>query len=71
MATRPVHHPVFARLCAAISYRMSPELIAHRRQLLATLSGRVLELGAGDGINFPLTRASSLANRRASLAEAV
>jgi ubiquinone/menaquinone biosynthesis C-methylase UbiE len=49
-----VRHPVFARLYA----RMSPRTDAkggaeHRRELLDGLSGRVLELGAGNGLNFP------------------
>jgi hypothetical protein len=30
MAAGAIHHPVFARLCAATSYRMSPELIERR-----------------------------------------
>jgi len=49
-----VRHPIFARLYA----RMSPRVDAkggaeHRRELLAGLSGRVLELGAGNGLTFP------------------
>lgn len=31
---------------------MEPELATHRRSLLAGLSGQVLELGAGNGLNF-------------------
>ncbi|MFI1970822.1 SAM-dependent methyltransferase [Streptomyces cinnamoneus] len=49
-----VHHPVFARLYA----RWSPVVDeragvrAHRQELLAGLSGRVIEIGAGNGLNF-------------------
>jgi len=48
-----VHHPLFARLYA----RFSPRTDAggageHRRELLGGLSGRVIELGAGNGLNF-------------------
>ncbi|MBU3867536.1 class I SAM-dependent methyltransferase [Streptomyces sp. 4503] len=50
-----VHHPLFARCYA----RMSP--LADERagigelrgELLAGLSGRVIEIGAGNGLNFP------------------
>ena len=47
---------LFARPCAAISHRLSPELIEQRGELLAGPHGRVLELGAGDGINHSLYR---------------
>ena len=47
-----VHHPLFARLYARASERESSEQIAHRREMLAGLSGRVLEVGAGNGRNF-------------------
>ena len=48
-----VHHPIFARLYA----RMSPRADAlgaaeHRREALAGLTGRMIELGAGNGLNF-------------------
>ncbi|WP_372411234.1 class I SAM-dependent methyltransferase [Streptomyces luteireticuli] len=51
----PVHHPLFARFYM----RTGPVLdrragmAAHRRELLAGLSGRVIEIGAGQGLNFP------------------
>jgi ubiquinone/menaquinone biosynthesis C-methylase UbiE len=47
-----VHHPVFARLCAAMTRKQPAEVREHRRELLSGLSGRVLELGAGTGANF-------------------
>lgn len=48
-----VHHPLFARLWARVLTRNEPaEVRAHREELLAGLSGRVLELGAGSGTNF-------------------
>jgi hypothetical protein len=50
---KPVRHPLFARVFT----RLRPVLDRqgaeqHRRRLLAGLSGRVLEVGAGDGGNF-------------------
>jgi ubiquinone/menaquinone biosynthesis C-methylase UbiE len=49
-----VHHPLFARLYARLSPRTDSRGGAeHRRELLAGLRGRVLELGAGNGLNFP------------------
>lgn len=47
-----VHHPVFARLYARMAANEAPAVLEHRRQLLAGLSRRVLELGAGSGVNF-------------------
>ncbi len=48
----PVHHPVFARVYTWLSRAAEPELGRHREALLAGLHGRVLELGAGNGLNF-------------------
>src|ERR1700761_1348258 len=49
-----VNNPLFARLFARLGARNEErgnrEL---RRELLAGLSGRVLEVGAGTGLNFP------------------
>ena len=45
-------HPVFARAYAWLSRRMEPVVAEHRRDLLAGLSGRVVEVGAGNGLNF-------------------
>ena len=51
--TTEVRHPLFARLYE----RLSPKAEAagqddHRRELLADLRGRVVEVGAGNGLNF-------------------
>ena len=46
-------HPIFARVYARISPAMDAQGAAeHRRTLLAGLAGRVLEVGAGNGLNF-------------------
>ncbi|MFD0339013.1 class I SAM-dependent methyltransferase [Streptomyces sp. NPDC127117] len=49
-----VHHPVFARLYARMSVVAETRagLAAVRSDLLAGLSGRVIEIGAGNGLNF-------------------
>ncbi|MFD8568871.1 class I SAM-dependent methyltransferase [Streptomyces sp. NPDC057694] len=59
MADRPrkvagdaVRHPVFARFYAGLSERIEPFMGPVRSELLAGLSGRVLEVGAGNGLNF-------------------
>lgn len=49
-----LRHPLFARMYARMSSRAEQRGQAHQRhELLAGLSGRVLELGAGNGLNFP------------------
>ena len=48
----PVHHPLFARLWSLMSRHEPPEIRRHRDDLLAGLSGRVIEVGAGAGSNF-------------------
>jgi ubiquinone/menaquinone biosynthesis C-methylase UbiE len=50
---RPVRHPIFARCYARVGHLMDAEIGDHRRRLLAGLMGRVLEVGAGNGLNFP------------------
>ncbi|MBW5420487.1 methyltransferase domain-containing protein [Streptomyces sp. BG9H] len=47
-----VHHPVFARFYARQSVAVEPVISAHREELLAGLSGRIIEVGAGNGLNF-------------------
>jgi SAM-dependent methyltransferase len=50
---RAVYHPVFARVYARVGHLMDAEIGDHRRRLLAGLTGRILEIGAGNGLNFP------------------
>ena len=52
---RPVRHPIFARCYARAGHVMDAQagVADHRRTLLAGLAGRVLEVGAGNGLNFP------------------
>jgi SAM-dependent methyltransferase len=53
-AEEKVHHPVFARMyLRAVRRRVADEEEEHRRALVRGLTGRVIELGAGSGINFP------------------
>lgn len=49
-----VHHPVFARFYARMSVTadLKGGIAAHRHELLSGLSGRVIEIGAGNGLNF-------------------
>ncbi|OKI01968.1 methyltransferase type 11 [Streptomyces sp. CB02923] len=46
-----VHHPVFAQWYACFAAHRTG-LTALRREMLAGLSGRVIEIGAGTGVNF-------------------
>lgn len=51
--SQEVDHPLFARLYARLSPRWESAGVGeHRDELLAGLSGRVVELGAGNGLNF-------------------
>jgi SAM-dependent methyltransferase len=49
-----VRHPVFARFYARFSVVADKNagVAAYREELLAGLSGRVIEIGAGNGLNF-------------------
>jgi ubiquinone/menaquinone biosynthesis C-methylase UbiE len=47
------NHPLFARLLVLMHRYESPEEVEHRGEALADLHGRVLDVGAGDGANFP------------------
>ena len=50
-----VHHPVFARFVAYVAARAEGTADDDlRRELLAGLSGRVIEIGSGSGPNFRL-----------------
>jgi putative acetyltransferase len=52
MSATEVRHPLFARFFDRLSRLMEREVGEHRDELLADLSGRVLEIGAGNGMNF-------------------
>jgi ubiquinone/menaquinone biosynthesis C-methylase UbiE len=47
-----VRNPLFARMYARMSEREGRAQVEHRRELLAGLRGRVVEVGAGNGRNF-------------------
>jgi ubiquinone/menaquinone biosynthesis C-methylase UbiE len=47
-----VRHPIFARVFHRIGPMMEKEVARHRDELLAGVSGRVVEVGAGNGVNF-------------------
>jgi ubiquinone/menaquinone biosynthesis C-methylase UbiE len=47
-----VNNPLFARVLVLMHRYESPEEVEHRGESLAGLSGRVLDVGAGDGANF-------------------
>jgi SAM-dependent methyltransferase len=47
-------HPFFARIWPAIAAHETEQMRESRRENLAGLSGRVLEVGAGTGTNFAL-----------------
>jgi ubiquinone/menaquinone biosynthesis C-methylase UbiE len=51
-ARKERRHPIFARFFDRLSRLMEREVGVHRDRLLAGLSGRVLEVGAGNGVNF-------------------
>jgi SAM-dependent methyltransferase len=50
----PVHHPLFARYYARVSVTAESRwgMAGVRERLLSGLSGRVIEIGAGNGLNF-------------------
>jgi SAM-dependent methyltransferase len=54
VSTDEVRNPFFARVYERVSRRAEEKGQAgHRREALAGLSGRVIEVGAGNGLNFP------------------
>jgi ubiquinone/menaquinone biosynthesis C-methylase UbiE len=52
MSASEVRHPIFARFFNRLSRVMERDLGESRDELLAGLSGRVVEIGAGNGMNF-------------------
>ncbi|MEW2155553.1 class I SAM-dependent methyltransferase [Streptomyces sp. NPDC007189] len=54
VAPSSVHHPLFARCYARLSVSAETRMgmAGVRERLLAGLSGRVIEIGAGNGLNF-------------------
>jgi ubiquinone/menaquinone biosynthesis C-methylase UbiE len=53
MPARRISHPLFARFYARVSPAMDAGgIAARRRQLLEGLTGTVMEIGAGNGLNF-------------------
>jgi ubiquinone/menaquinone biosynthesis C-methylase UbiE len=52
--TEEVRHPLFARIYMRMSRKRHETEDEHRRKLLEGLSGQVIEVGAGDGLNFSL-----------------
>jgi ubiquinone/menaquinone biosynthesis C-methylase UbiE len=49
-----VRHPLFARIYMRMSRKRDETEDEFRRKLLEGLSGRVIEVGAGNGLNFPI-----------------
>jgi SAM-dependent methyltransferase len=55
IARREVSHPLFARGFDRTAWKIEDRgQRENRRRALAGLSGRVIEVGAGNGLNFPL-----------------
>jgi ubiquinone/menaquinone biosynthesis C-methylase UbiE len=52
--TEEIHHPLFARIYMRMSRKRHETEDEHRRHLLEGLSGKVIEVGAGNGLNFSL-----------------
>lgn len=52
LATTDVHHPLFARFYQRFSQLMEREIGERPDELLDGLAGRVVEVGAGNGMNF-------------------
>lgn len=52
VSTTVVRHPIFARVYHRLSAVMERDVGEHRGAMLAGLRGRVVEIGAGNGMNF-------------------
>jgi SAM-dependent methyltransferase len=53
VSTRDLPHPVFARMFARMSERMEDAgAREYRKETLSGLAGRLIEVGAGNGLNF-------------------
>jgi ubiquinone/menaquinone biosynthesis C-methylase UbiE len=52
MPNKQGSHPIFARFYTRLSASMEPVVGQHRDRVLAGLTGSVLEVGAGNGLNF-------------------
>lgn len=54
MTDTDIHHPVFARIYPWVGRQMEAHGLAEKRDLLLEgLEGRVVEVGAGNGLNLP------------------
>ncbi len=53
-----IYHPIFSRVLARLSEASLAETRPFRQEVVAGLSGRVIEVGAGTGINFAFYPAS-------------
>jgi ubiquinone/menaquinone biosynthesis C-methylase UbiE len=55
MAQQAIRHPVFARLYAKVAGPALEKagITEYRKRLLSNLPGQVIEIGAGNGLNFP------------------
>jgi protein-L-isoaspartate O-methyltransferase len=54
VSNNTVDNPFFARLWTFVSAHQPESVRAWRREVLAGVAGRVLEVGAGTGTNFAL-----------------
>jgi SAM-dependent methyltransferase len=52
VTTTEVRHPLFSRCFNRLSGLMEREVGPYRQELLAGAMGRVVEIGAGNGMNF-------------------
>jgi ubiquinone/menaquinone biosynthesis C-methylase UbiE/rhodanese-related sulfurtransferase len=52
VSTTEVRNPIFARIYPLCARMTEKEMGPHRDELLAGLTGRVVEIGAGNGLNF-------------------